>query len=407
MKPSLGGVLRERRTTLGLSLEQASRKTEAIGVPVSPSQILRIENGGTVPRADHLVGLARAYGLPAEILLDLVHVSSNGGIRFDPGDRDPSDLLREGEVLVEEGRYPRARARFEAALAVARLAGDDALTARSRLRLGWLDIEEGNHATGLFHLAHVAECSSADPEDRTRALPLLLRALVLMTWMTQACALERVVRDAAESSEADEYTRGMAWSALGLLYRAQGAFDRSADAVNRSIALVVECGRTLEAARLQLQLVEILEARGDLRAALDHARVVERAARKKTMQGLRVDALVCLGRLFVVSGQPRRADRPLREAAELAEDLELARDFFRARYWMARAFEAAGQKRDAHFLYQQLMRELPRHLPELEEARMLQEKTVGQASCGQSRPVIRPSSDDPPVGGARVPRGEA
>ena len=60
MKPSLGGMLKERRTALGLSLGQASRKAEAVGVPVSPSQILRIENGRTVPRADHLVGLARA-----------------------------------------------------------------------------------------------------------------------------------------------------------------------------------------------------------------------------------------------------------------------------------------------------------------------------------------------------------
>src|SRR5262245_21964846 len=76
VRPSaaLGRLLRERRTTLRLSLSEVSRRLAATGSPVPHSTLVRIEQGRLDPGVRRLHQLLRLYEIPPHLVADVVEL---------------------------------------------------------------------------------------------------------------------------------------------------------------------------------------------------------------------------------------------------------------------------------------------------------------------------------------------
>lgn len=94
-------MLHERRLALGLTLEQARRRTRGAGCEISAALISKIENGTVEPGIPRLHALFRSYDLPLASLGDFLLRDSLPALP--PQRLDPTTLLERGFLLLDSG----------------------------------------------------------------------------------------------------------------------------------------------------------------------------------------------------------------------------------------------------------------------------------------------------------------
>lgn len=215
-----------------------------------------------------------------------------------------------GFALIELGHYSSAARALSAGLAEAEASGDGFHLAQLHITVGWLHRELGDVATAI-HYDHTA----LDIARRGRADPY-----------TDA------ERHALLSLVSDEIQIGRVDAAMAHLRD----FERVVD--HRDYA------RYWYLNRYQLLRAEIALLSGD---AADARWWADEALRLSVGHGMRrntVRSRILGGRALLGLGQPRQAVSVLREAMELADEIEHGSQRWRARWWLGQALQAAQRQ---------------------------------------------------------------
>ncbi len=392
----LGVFLKERRERLGLSLQQVCRRAGRLGVPLSPSHLLRLERG-KMPRADHLAVLCRVLGVPSWQALDLAALSGENAIRVSAeAGAGVRELLAAGDEQVARGRLARARVRFLVARLRAREEGDRPGELAATGRIAWVDLHEGRFAAALLGFAEVLEAEDAYPEDRDAARVRLFRLHVRLGWREQARALAGELREMAVDRRRPALARAGAWCALAVFEERFGDRGEAASCWRAAMRLLARAGHERERVRAALGHVDLLIAGEEWKEAVRLARDLERRTRKAELAGLRPNVLERLGRALVLAGRPEAAVPWLKELAELAADRGDEGRWAAALAWEARARWMLGEEDAARSLLR-VIADAADVEGDPETARVIEEL----------RPVVRdPGPVDGPGGGDGATGGQ-
>lgn len=107
---AVAGLLRERRTALGLSLREVERRTRRAGNLIPFSTLAKIEQGKLDPGLKRLQLLLRLYELPIEVAGDLLEIEELAGER--PEETDPEILRTTAVEAYQRGEIRKALACF-------------------------------------------------------------------------------------------------------------------------------------------------------------------------------------------------------------------------------------------------------------------------------------------------------
>ncbi len=257
------------------------------------------------------------------------------------GERPYVELLRaEGRRLALRGHHRAALARFEDALARARVYGEPALVSStashasfSARALGQLD-HAWQRATEGFELALTLKSPQLTALAETmRGLIAYAREDFAASWAHQRRAV------GAASSPRTPRLLGIAWGNLAMAAHASGALDEAFDADVAAIAAFEEAGDRMHIAHISAHYAEMLHRRG----RTDEAKQVIAAA-LPVLRGrahLEGETELCLTAALIAASAraPQEARRRLDEAEALAARTDDV--LLQARVRQALAFAAA------------------------------------------------------------------
>jgi len=176
-----------------------------------------------------------------------------------------------GNVDLDLGDYPRARVRYEEALAIRRRRGDQEGTARTLNNLGLLEGFEGNWARARgCHEAAVAIWRERGDERLTAiSLANLGEALGSLGEREQAAA---ILAEAVALQRRVDNPRGLAYAleSLGEVAFARGDLEGARAALTESLELFRQIGGERGAGFALHVLAQVALAAGDLPAAASH-----------------------------------------------------------------------------------------------------------------------------------------
>jgi DNA-binding SARP family transcriptional activator/Tfp pilus assembly protein PilF len=304
--------------------------------------------------------------------------------------RRAGDLTAEAAALTSlalvdwrQGRFQQAADCLRRALALFDRAGEQTGAARALANLGMIDGQQGRYQEAARYLRHALTVFGKAGDQTGAARALINLGMIddqqgryqeAAEHYQQALALFREVGD--RSGEA--YAVGN----LGILCRRQGRYQQAASHFQHAMALYGETGSRSGRAQLSAAMGDLDLRQGRPDPASDHFRRALALCREIGDRSGEATALNGLGEATLLTGKPEHARAHHAAGLDLASQIGEKYQQARAHDGLARSYDAAGDRGDAGYHWQQAL-VLYQNLgaPEADEVR---KKLAARPGTGQS-----------------------
>ncbi len=360
----------------------------ALGEPLPVSSLDHIEKGKSEPGVRRLFYLLRLYGVPVQMVAELAELEE-ASIE-PPVDIQPEKAYREGLEHLQRGEFQQGLA-FMLAVRHRRPEGSRGKTLRQQATLSFA-IAARN--LGRYRLANtlLEELLSEAVDPSVLANVLLEMGTVWFALGSTEAALAFYGRASSYIPAGDDRMQGLLQHLMGRVHLVRSELDQADQLLRRALELYRRAGDTLNESKARLVMVQLLEARGNLKAAIAEADAVRAGAQRRRQAFPAMIASLRKGRLLIQAGQAEEGLGLLREAlAEAVRIGDRATEFF-AHYHIWKAYEATGDPARAAVAlesaryYVQFVQE---HSPEAVEVRAFIPK--GRVRRTRKKPARQPA----------------
>ena len=335
----LATLLKFRRSSLKLTLQDVSNRADAEGEPLPVSTLWRIERGRLEPGARRLHLLLRIYGIEPSIASELATLEEGLG-PLPTGDvetlyRAALSSWKRGDaketlayifaILIGAGEKPGARETHAALIF-------SATVARGLGKLGL-----------ARHMIDQVLCGGADDDNLSDALTL---AASLWRESGAVAVAMAMVREAKEHvAPHDRRRRGqLLHQEAKILMELKRPKDAQA-ALDSAIEDYRAIGHSLNEAKALVLRIAVMEKVTSIDAAIEAAREAIRFAEERGHELLKANGLLELGRVLLEAGRPNEAVVELTTALELGEQLGNDPIQKHAREWITKARGGSPSRR--------------------------------------------------------------
>jgi len=390
-KPSaaVGQLLRNRRLELNWSLRDVSERSGERGDAIPTSTLVRVEMGSLDPGVRRLHILLDLYDIPPHLVADVIEMEE---LAVDePIEGELKVLFENGIDFLKRGHTAQALAHlFKIREFVAE--DDESRILQQKAALAFASAAKD---LGKFNLARKLVddllCLPPDPS-------ILVRVMVLASglWRGQGSvqtALAFIRQAATHIGNHDLQEKAWVLHQEATLLLETEDFDAASETIERTIKLYRKMKDTDGEARARVVQLEILEARGDLDAAIACARKVIRTAERHGNELPLISAQLELGRMLAHSGFIEMGIAELRKALSRSVLLENKLLEFHAHYHLWKAYETLGDPDRTRFELQSagyFVKFIDPASPEAREVRqMLEGRGDGRPRRRRRRRVVR------------------
>ncbi len=383
--PAVGRFLREKRKQLRLTVRAVSDRFAESGARFPESTLVRIEQGKLDPGVWRLHQLLRLYGVPPDLVADLIELEELAV--SPPPEGDLETLYRDGVECWKRGDVPLGLAYL---FAVRQRVPADA---ESRLLRQRATLAFAIYARNLGKLRlarQVLDDLLCEPPDRALVVNVLVLASTVWGGLRAADAAMAFIEYAATLLPPGDpklaapvlhqkarllVSAGRPDEAEQFLFRARTSYEVAGDLYGKGKALLSE--------------ILLRDAQGTLDSAIRAAREGIRFAEEHEFSRLVLLGRIELGRLLSKSGSPEEGLRVLQQALGQAIQVGDRNAEFAARYCLWKAHGQLGDQDRARFEFEAAsycVRSVDEVSPEADEIRELSEKGRGHGPLRARHP---------------------
>jgi tetratricopeptide (TPR) repeat protein len=331
-----------------MTLREVSERIAESGESFPTSTLVRVEQGKLDPGIRRLHLLLRLYGIPPHLVADLVELEELAV--EEPRGKDLETLCREGVELWKKGDVGQALAHL---FAIRQHVPDDEESKLLRQR-ATLNFAIAAQELGKFKMARqlVDDLLCEPPDSSLVSRVLILASMVWHDLGSAEMALATLRQAAVHLDDGDLQQKAWVLHQEARLLIKAGDLRDAARALGQALRLYRKLGDTHGEAKASIVRITLLDAKGELDAALAQARKTIRMAEHSGHDLTALSGRLELGRLMIKTGSPGKALEPLHAALSEATRLGERLAEFHAHYQLWKAHQALGDSDRMKFEFQ-------------------------------------------------------